>query len=466
MAPTYAPCSKKQEAYLQSQADITVFGGGAGSGKTLMGILDFLQYVHEPMFKGVITRRNTPQLMGPGGPWDKCNEVFKAYDKNVRWLDKKKKFIFSSGAEIYLQHFEREANKENFQGWEISKILVDEGTQYTEDMVTYLMSRLRNPHCPVRTHMKITCNPDKDSYLRKWLSWYIGPDGLPIKERDGKLRWLARIDGKMAFADTKKDLYESFGKNIKPLSFTFLPATIYDNPVLMRLQPEYVSWLEGLNRVEKERLLYGNWDVTQESAGYWKAEWVNMVHLPPVEVHKRVRAWDLAGSLPSETSPNPDWTAGVKMSKTREGRTTVEDCVRFRARHGEVFDRILSTAMHDGEDVQIIIPCDPGVAGKAYAASIIRQLADYGFTARMRTSNKSKISRFAPFAAASEGGNVDMVHGEWNSDYILELEKFDGSRAVHDDMVDASSDAFSSLAESFILPSFAPPDLSQENPFR
>ena len=38
-----------------------------------------------------------------------------------------------------------------------------------------------------------------------------------------------------------------------------------------------------------------------------------------------------------------------------------------------------------------------------------------------------------------------MLRGDWNEEYLAELESFpDGS---HDDMVDASSDAFNKLSE-------------------
>lgn len=81
-----------------------------------MGVLDYVQHVHEPKFKGVITRRTTPQLRGPGGMHDKCMEIFPLVDKKVKWLEKQGKFVFSSGAEIFLRHFENVNDKDNFQG--------------------------------------------------------------------------------------------------------------------------------------------------------------------------------------------------------------------------------------------------------------------------------------------------------------------------------------------------------------
>ena len=154
---------------------------------------------------------------------------------------------------------------------------------------------------------------------------------------------------------------------------------------------------------------------------------------PPTATTRRVRAWDISGTVPSELNPNPDWTAGTLMSKDRDSFYYLEDVVRDRRRHGGVFDLILETARHDGHDTLIVVPCDPGAAGKAYAASIIRDLAEHGYYARMKQTNQSKVTRFAPFAAASEAGNVRVVLGDWNEDYFKELEAFDGGRDKKDD---------------------------------
>jgi predicted ribonuclease YlaK len=52
-----SPASEKQRLFLTSDADITVFGGAAGSGKSYLGIMDMLQYVHMKHFRGVMVRR-------------------------------------------------------------------------------------------------------------------------------------------------------------------------------------------------------------------------------------------------------------------------------------------------------------------------------------------------------------------------------------------------------------------------
>lgn len=470
------PKSPKQYDFMHADAKITVFGGAAGAGKSHLGVMDFLKHVHDPEFRGCMVRRTTPQLTGPGGLLEKALSLFQLIDPKVRWRDKQDHFAFTSGAKIFLRHFQDLKAKDNFQGWEVTKFLVDEGQQFEEAMVVYLMSRMRNPKCLVPPHMKITCNPDYDSFLRHWLDWWLDPEtGIPLPERDGLTRWFVRNDDKMLWADSRREAIELYGKpdlddyhkkQVKPISFTFISANVYDNPVLCEVDPDYVGWLEGLGRVEKARLLHGSWLAREEGSGYFKEEWINKVHSPELKAIKRVRAWDISGTMPSDTNKDPDWTAGVLMSKTNAGVYTVEHVVRDRRRHGGVFELILQTAQEDGQDVDIIIPQDPGAAGKAYAAQLIRDLADYGFYARMKATNKSKVTRFAPFAAIAEAGFVQIVTAEWNADYLSELIRFDGSRNIKDDMVDATSDCFNALSTGLHIPDFTVPDMLQTNHFK
>ena len=401
--------------------------------------MDFIPHIKYSTFRGVITRRTTPQLKGSGGILDTALQMYKKVDSKVKWKSQENKFVFSSGAEVYLRHFEYLKDKDNYQGLQANEILVDEAQQYEEEQIVYLMSRLRNPSCPqVKPRIKMTCNPLKSSFLCKWIEWYLDEEGYPRKDRDGVVRYFIRKDNAMIWADTREELIEKYSTPLftpTPMSFCFISALITDNPALLEAQPEYLGWLEGLGRVEQARLRWGCWYADEEGSGYWKKEWTEVVDRPPLKVKKKVRAYDLAGTVPSEMNPNPDYTVGVLMSKDDYNNYYVEDVVRFRARHGEVYQRILETAREDGDDVLVVIPQDPNAAGKAYASTIVKDLAEQGFYAKTKATNQSKITRFAPFCAASEAGGIKLVLGDWNAAFIEELEGFDGSRkrGKHDD---------------------------------
>jgi hypothetical protein len=73
---------------------------------------------------------------------------------------------------------------------------------------------------------------------------------------------------------------------------------------------------------------------------------------------------------------------------------------------------------------------------------LIQRLA--GFNVRKEKPTGDKRTRAQPFAAQAEAGNVRIVAGEWNRDYLDELTLF--PEGANDDQVDASSGAFNKLA--------------------
>jgi len=159
---------------------------------------------------------------------------------------------------------------------------------------------------------------------------------------------------------------------------------------------------------------------------------------PPVMFH--VRHWDLAATDVSESSKGAR-TAGVKMGLTHDGKIIVSHCVAERRTGQAVREMIKTQAGIDGPVCEISLPQDPGQAGKDQAQSYIRFLNGYNVRAKPETG--SKHTRFEPFAAQIEGGNVYLVRGEWNEGYIDELCNFpSGSFA---DRVDASSGAHARL---------------------
>jgi predicted phage terminase large subunit-like protein len=313
-----------------------------------------------------------------------------------------------------------------------------------------------------------TGNPDYDSFLREWVEHSLDDRGIPIRRDVYPNRYFVQVSGGgIEWADSREDLEKIYGTGGESgiLSFKFVAGNIYDNPPLMKSDPSYVSKLKALPLVEKERLLYGSWYARESASGYWKQHWVTEVLYPPARVLKRVRAWDLAFTQPNESSSkNPDYTAGVLMSKDTKSLYTVEDVVRIRDRAHVVEELIISTARADGSDVVVGLPLDPS-GGGAYVKGLQKRLLEAGFICRLVKPIRAKVQRFAPFAAVAEGGFVSIVKGEWNADYHRELETFDGTNNYKDDQADASSDCFVLLNKQAPLPSFSLPDLTQATSF-
>lgn len=71
------PQEGPQEQFLASAADIAIYGGAAGSGKTWGVLLEPLRHVTEtPDFYAVFFRRNTTHIRNPGGLWDASMKLY------------------------------------------------------------------------------------------------------------------------------------------------------------------------------------------------------------------------------------------------------------------------------------------------------------------------------------------------------------------------------------------------------
>ena len=87
------------------------------------------------------------------------------------------------------------------------------------------------------------------------------------------------------------------------------------------------------------------------------------------------------------------------------------------------------------------LPKDPGQAGKEQAESYIKFLSGFDVTAVAETG--SKEARAEPMAAQWQAGNFDIVYGEWNEEFLSQLENFPESKFK--DMVDAASNGFAEV---------------------
>ncbi len=439
-----------QEMFLASSADIVLYGGAAGGGKTYALLLENLRHIHNPKFGSVIFRRNAQQITNEGGLWDSAMEIYPLLGADQK-LTPRPTMTFPSGAKISFAHLQHDKDVHGWQGAQIALICFDELTHFSWKQFSYMLSRNRSL-CGVRPYIRATTNPDADSWVAAFISWWIDPKtGYPIPERSGVIRFFVVIDDTVRWGDSREELAEKYAVPIEyTKSFTFIASSVYDNKILMKNNPEYLANLMAQTAVEKERLLHGNWKVKPAAGLYFKRTQAEVVPAIPGRVVKWCRAWDLAATVPTQDNPSPDRTAGVLMGKLEDGRYLVANVLRGCWAAADVRKLTKNTAESDRakyKSVKIRLPQDPGQAGKEQAQSYVKHLA--GHPVKTERVTGDKITRAEPFSAQWQAGNVLVLAGEWNEEYFAELEAF--PEGGHDDQVDGSSDAFAELQNSFNL---------------
>lgn len=271
----------RQKQFLESDADICLFGGAAGSGKSLSLLLDFAkpELLKLPHYGGVIFRRTYPEIKNEGGLWDESGLYYPQLggipnESRLSWK-------FPSGATVRFSHLQHEKDVYRWQGSQLEKVGFDEVCHFSRKMVFYLMTRMRSPH--LHPQMRLTCNPDAESWLAGFIDWWINPIGYPYPDRSGVKRWFIVNQGDIVWGDTKQELTNSHPGS-QPKSFTFISAKLTDNPALLEKDPGYLANLEAQDPVERARLLDGNWRVRKSesrlfdedaiaacSDGYWQS---------------------------------------------------------------------------------------------------------------------------------------------------------------------------------------------------
>ena len=375
-------------------------------------------------------------------------------------------FTFPSGAKVAFGHLERYSDCLSWQGSQIPLIAFDELTHFDEDVFWYMFSRIRSDS-GISGYIRATTNPDPDSWVRTFIDWWIGEDGLAIPERSGKLRWFIRINGECVWGDNRmellryqfdgeitavdktnestdslflldendsksqtvitpgengvlyvitdtKEFFQWDGNEYKrlstPKSVTFILSTLQDNKILMRNDPSYLANLQALPLVEQERLLGGNWNIRPAAGMYFPRNKATLIDELPNDVVRWVRAWDLAGTEDKKNNnpeDGPAYTAGVLIGKRKNGRIVIGDVINQRLNPSDVKQMVLNTAKADkaafGRKVRIRMSVDPGQAGKSQSEDFLKLLS--GFSMSMVRESGSKEVRAEPLSAQWIGLN-------------------------------------------------------------
>jgi hypothetical protein len=191
---------------------------------------------------------------------------------------------FPSGARIDVTHIADQTKDkvlQRFKGRQYDFIYFDEGTGFTWECFTAVYSRNRGM-AKWTGKVRMTTNPKRNHWLRKFLDWYIGADGFIIPERNGVVRYFY-INGEtvndVIWGDTKEEVYKQCKINIDRTlskfngktgkatyhdiikSFTFYEGKMSGNKAILESNSGYIGSVAVMGGREAQANLEGNWNV-------------------------------------------------------------------------------------------------------------------------------------------------------------------------------------------------------------
>ena len=241
---TWTPNPGPQAALFECPADIILYGGAAGGGKTDAAIVWAAAGHSFPGYRALVLRRSFPEL--ERHIISRARQLFPERIAHYNQRSHTLTFKCPGGGESVVEfgYLETEADVENYQGSEYARIAVDESTKFSERQVRNLLRFNRSTVQEVRRQMLLCTNPIGPGYGWHYLTF--------VKDHEVK-----RI-----YRDA------SWASDNRPIGLTtcFIPARLRDNPILLANDPEYISKLRTQEGPIAEALIEGRWDVVQNTA--------------------------------------------------------------------------------------------------------------------------------------------------------------------------------------------------------
>jgi hypothetical protein len=326
----WTPLPGPQTVAYESTADVIGYGGAAGGGKTDLAIGKALTQHQRVAF----FRRHTTEMHAL---IDRVAELLgtrEGLNANIGiWRLGERQLEFGSAPSL--------GDERKYQGRPKDLLVLDEAANFLEAQVRFLMGWVRSTDPDQKCQTLMCFNPPTSAEGR-WIVDFFGP-WLDRKHSNpaqpGELRYFAMVAGKEIEVPDGTP-FEHDGERITPLSRTFIPARVSDNPYLAATG--YMATLQALPEPLRSQMLHGDFNAGMEDDP-WQV-------IPTAWVELAMRRWTKPHRLPRMMS------VGVDVARGGRDKTIIA-----RRHEGWWFDEILE---YPGSQT----PDGPTVAGLTIAA--------------------------------------------------------------------------------------------------
>ena len=267
----------KQAVFMARPEYEALYGGAAGGGKSDALVIEALRQVHIPHYKALILRKTFPQL---AELIDKTLNYYPRVYPQARYNSSNHTWTFPSGAKIIFGAMQYTKDRTKYQGQAYDFIAFDELTHFTYDEYSYLFSRNRPNGAGTRVYIRATANPGGVGH--GWVKERFITAGEPMTPITEEIMWK-----------------EPDGTEVrKQQERIFVPSSVFDNPALLKNDPNYVQRLASMPEAERKALLYGDWDSFSGQVftewrnnpdHYWDRKWTHVIE--PFRIEKDWRIY-------------------------------------------------------------------------------------------------------------------------------------------------------------------------------
>jgi len=368
------------EAYF-SKADLLLYGGQAGGGKTdlIVGLA-----LNEHKRVGVF-RQQGGELTGL---IDRMDAILEGAGHKPT-AGNPPKWKGPEGRKIEFGHLEKPGAHKSWQGRDHDLKCFDEASQIAPHKIQYVLSWLRSAKVGQRCRAILASNPPmggEGDYLLEWFGPWIDPmHKLYGTVKPGELLWAVFItDGDEArsiWCDGPEQV-EIEGVLRTPKSRTFIPAGLADNPFLGE---DYRSQLDSMPEPLRTALLTGDFLAGRSDHAYQviPSEWIRLAQDRWKERRGQRRRMlalgvDVAQGGPDNTSLAPLYDGNTFGEVTRAKGVDTKD--------GPAVGGLVVSTMRDGCVVAVDMTGGWGGGAKVHLEDneihVVGMVASEGSTAR------------------------------------------------------------------------------------
>ena len=273
--------SERQEVFLSSPDEETLYGGAAGGGKSDALLIDALGLqqgaIYNRKYQAILFRRTFPDLKDL---IDRAKELYPEIVPGAEYDKTSHVWTFPSGARIELGHMQYDTDRFKYRGRAFQYIGWDELTLFpTHVPYIYMLSRLRSVDPSIICYVRATTNPDGPGF--KWVKDYFR---IPTEGTGTRFNVTVTDD----------ETGESFTR-----TRSFIPARLSDNPYLR--DSGYRQTLLAMSAEEQAALLRGRWESPSIVGAYYAKQIEKaradgrICKVPILETVPVNTFWDLGG---------------------------------------------------------------------------------------------------------------------------------------------------------------------------